>query len=417
MHWILLTLLAFAPPGASGAKKLDQVEVNQLIEQLGSPRQEERALAEADLASASPDVLDFLPNTTPDPAASIALERVRRTLEKSAARRAALASTVSLEGERSPEEIEAALLSQTGQALIFGEARPKAVMPVDWKSVPFWDAVQQLENKTNSSAKPDRFAEALILMPRENNAQPMAAATSGACRIEVIDAVRRPNLVDPSKSLVQVRWRIRPEPRLRPLYLMTADRNVSLADGATQFAPLSPDARREIPCERWAGCEVDTAFQAPGKLEAAKLQFSANATLKVAALPLKLQFKNLNTDAGSPKRRGAVTGTIETVEAEVISKTLSLEIRVSYDRGGPEFESHRLWIYQNAGWLEQSSGSGIVLPQSVELKKTGPSGATLRYNFENVTGQLADWGFVYEAPSLIVDVPISLKNLEVMIAK
>src|SRR5436190_6104812 len=110
MHWIVLTLLAFAPPAAPTAKPLDQEGVNRLVQQLSSPRQQDREQAEAELAGASPDVLDLLPRSTRDAAASIALERVRRSLEKSAARRAGLASTVSLEGQRSPEDIEAAIL-------------------------------------------------------------------------------------------------------------------------------------------------------------------------------------------------------------------------------------------------------------------------------------------------------------------
>jgi hypothetical protein len=417
MRWIVLLLVAFAPPAAPTQTSLDQEGVNKLVQQLSSPSQQDREQAETELAAASPDVLDLLPRTTRDQTASIALERVRRSLEKSAARRAGLASTVSLEGQQSPEDIEAAILKQSGQAVIFGEVRPSTAIPVDWKTVPFWDAVRQLERQTNSSATPDRFAEALLLKRREENAQPPAVATSGSCRVEVIEALRRPNLVDPSKSLVQVRWRVRTEPRLRPLYLITADRDASLTEGATRFLPLSPDARREVPCERWDGCEVDTAFQTTADFKASKLKFSADATLKVAALPLKLRFPNLRSELLPPQRRGAVTGVIQSLEADYESKTLALEVSVAYDRGGPEFESHRMWIYQNAGWLEQNSGSRIVPPDSVELKKTAASGATLRYTFENVAGPVADWAFVYEAPSLIIDVPVSVKDMEISINK
>jgi hypothetical protein len=218
-------------------------------------------------------------------------------------------------------------------------------------------------------------------------------------------------------ALVQVRWRVRAEPRLRPLYLMTADRDCTLTDGKARFAPLSPDARREIPCQRWEGCEVDTAFQVPANLDRSKLQFSADARLKVAALPLKLRFDDLQLPAPTPQRRGTVTGVIRNVHEDLPSKSLAFDIAVAYERGGPEFESHRMWIYQNAGWLEQKGTNKIGPPEGVELKEIAAAGATLRYGFENVPAALKELVFVYEASSLVIDVPISVKAMQIATAK
>ena len=147
MRWIVLFLLTFAPPALRAAEKLDQKRVNQLVQQLGSPSQRDRDQAEELLSSADPETLDQLPRSSRDAAVAQSLDRVRLALEKSAARRAVLASTVSLQGRTPPSEIEAAILKETSQALLFGNEQ-RDPLEINWKNVSFWDAVRQLEVRT-----------------------------------------------------------------------------------------------------------------------------------------------------------------------------------------------------------------------------------------------------------------------------
>jgi len=416
MCWLVICLLTFGPPAGSAAGTLDQDRVDHLVRQLGSPVGADREEAENALSAGGPELLELLPTSTRDDAVSRVLARIRAALERSAARKAASASTVTLEGRRSPAEVEAAVLTQTSQAVLFGNQQ-RAPLDVHWRNTSLWDAVRQLELETKSVALGDRFADALVLRPRPEGAAESIVASSGPCRVEIVSVTRRPNLVDPSMALLQVRWRFRAEPRLRPLYLITADRDCVLTDGSTRYPPLSPDARREIPCERWQGCEVDTAFQVPNTFDVSKVQFSAEARLKVAALPLKLRFDDLQQAQPTPRRRGTVTGTVGKVHEDRPSRSLAFDITVAYDRSGPEFESHRMWVYQNAGWLEQKSSNRIVTPDFVDLKVIGSAGATLRYGFEDVPAALNDLVFVYEAPALVIDVPITVKDLELPVGQ
>jgi len=417
MRWILLLLL-FTPLSAAtvpAAERLGQSTVDKLVNELGSPSRRDREQAEETLAAAGPEVLDLLPQSARDPAVSAALERIRRRLEQEAGRRAGLASRISLEGTPPWNEIEKGFREQTGQVVrIAPGIGPPAAL--DWKEMPFWDAVRELELQTETSVVPERATEALFLK-RPSGKFRSVVSTSGPCRVEVLGVSERANLVDPSMSLLQVRWRVRTEPRLRPLYLIVADRECSLATGSEKFAPLSPDARREIPCDRWDGCEIDTAFQTPRNVDRSKLEFSADATLKVAALPLRLRFNDLQVPSPRPQRRGAVTGVVRSVKASPAAGTISLDLIVSYERGGPEFESHRMWIYQNAAWLESKDGGDAIVPESVELKEISTTGATLGFTFDNIVTRAEDLVFVYEAPSLVIDVPVRVMRMAVSVEK
>jgi hypothetical protein len=73
-----------------------------------------------------------------------------------------------------------------------------------------------------------------------------------------------------------------------------------------------------------------------------------------------------------------------------------------------------MWIYQNSAWLESADGGKRRRPDHVDLVQIGQSGGTLEYGFDDVA-DLNTQRFVYEAPTLIVDVPVDFKNLEVAI--
>ncbi len=413
MRSALLTLLLFssAIDSALSQSAIRQDRVDQLVQQLASPSRRDREAAETELAAAGPRLLDQLPSHVPDVAVRVALERVRHALEQAAAREAGLPSTLTTSGLLTATQLADTFVRQTGQHVVFADGGPSAIY-VDWKATPFWEAVHQLEVATGSSAQGVAARNALVFSRPAPNVLQWPPATSGPCRIDVIGESLRPNLVDPSRPIVQIRWRVRAEPRLRPLYLMVADRDCSLVAGTTSLEPFSPEASREIPCDRWLGCEIDTPFQVPESLVRAGLEFGVAAQLKVAALPMKLEFNNLHQPLPALRRRGGVTGVVRNVRFNPPDGLLSLEVAVRYDHDGPEFESHRMWIYQNAAALHSRTNLRSLKAATVEMIETGRAGATLRYTFENVTGAIADYEFVYEAPSLVIDVPFSVRGLK-----
>ncbi len=104
-------------------------------------------------------------------------------------------------------------------------------------------------------------------------------------------------------------------------------------------------------------------------------------------------------------------GSLRDVNWKAAEKSLSLVLVITYDKGGPEFDSHRMWIHQNSAWLRTPEREGRLNPDEVELRETGPQGAVLAYRFHDVPGKLETIQFVYEAPALVTDVPFEVGGL------
>ena len=329
--------------------------------------------------------------------------------DQAATLKASRATTISISGERTQQNLVQDFATQTGQTIQFDGGPP--TITVDWKQVPFWDAIASLEKATNSIAIGDAAQRALVFQPRPEHAPVRSVESSGPCRIEIINRAMRPSLVDSTKDVLQVRWRLQLEPRLRPLYITIADRDCTLHDGDRAIAPLSPDARREVPIDRWKGAEIATVFQIPRSADLSQFRAGLAGQVKVAALPLELTFKDLDQPAPAPRRRGAVTAIVRNVDSNPQLRFLQFDLKVTYDRGGPEFESHRMWIYQNAARLVRKEDGSTMSPAAVELKENAGAGATLVYLFENIHNSPGDFEFVYEAPTLVIDVPFKVENL------
>jgi hypothetical protein len=204
-----------------------------------------------------------------------------------------------------------------------------------------------------------------------------------------------------------------PEPRLRPLYAIVADADMRLAVKDMTAVPFSPDAKRELPIDRWAGCELDSSFDFDSEKPPTALRFSGVAKVKVASLPMPLVFDDLTGKSTQAHRRGGVSAVVRELRSDDATHALSLQLAVAYDRAGPEFESHRNWVFQNAARLERKTGGQALEAERADLIQIGRTGGMIEYEFTNLTGSAADYRFVYEAPLLVVDVPVTFEDFGV----
>ena len=83
-------------------------------------------------------------------------------------------------------------------------------------------------------------------------------------------------------------------------------------------------------------------------------------------------------------------------------------VAVSYDVGGPAFESHRTWMFHNAVYLETETGQRIDFTE-YDTAQQGNGGVAVSYRWENLVAPATRYKFVYEAPTLILDVPLDVK--------
>ncbi len=294
MAWRLMILAYFLgqagselPPAAVPVER-----VSTLVSQLGSSSRREREQAEQTLIQLGAPVLGDLPESSTDPAVGAALKRVRRILESQAAQQAVAPSRISLSETLPPGEILKQVLRQTGNQVQLAAEVSEKPLAVAWNGTPFWEAIGQLSNQGKLAIETDRESRALELRPAVPGAPAGSAGWSGPVRVELLGQTVRPNLVDASRSLVQVRWRVRVEPRLRPLYITVTDGECQLGVGTRACEALSPDAKREFPVDRIEGVELNTAFQTPKDATFEGGEFSARGRIKVAALRWPWSFSN-----------------------------------------------------------------------------------------------------------------------------
>ena len=82
-------------------------------------------------------------------------------------------------------------------------------------------------------------------------------------------------------------------------------------------------------------------------------------------------------------------------------------VAVSYDNGGPAFESHRTWIFHNAVYLETKSGARTSFTE-FETAQQSDGVVAVDYHWRNILAPASQYVFIYEAPTLIIDVPIEV---------
>ena len=84
-----------------------------------------------------------------------------------------------------------------------------------------------------------------------------------------------------------------------------------------------------------------------------------------------------------------------------------VRIGVVYESGGPAFESHRTWLLHNRARL-QARGQAAVEFVRLETPRLGDGTAEIVYHFEDLRESPTIWQFRYEAPTLIIRVPVTL---------
>jgi hypothetical protein len=101
-------------------------------------------------------------------------------------------------------------------------------------------------------------------------------------------------------------------------------------------------------------------------------------------------------------------------------RVLSARLAVAYDAGGPEFESHRTWIYHNDVRLESPDGTIDTPDGGFDVTQQSNGGVEVEYLFSDLPDRpLRDWHLVYVAPTLLIDVPVdfAFENVPVVVRK
>jgi hypothetical protein len=394
-----------------------RASVETLVQQLDARTLADRTQAERGLLDLGPEVLKYLPapELTPSVAVREALKRIRVQLERRAARESAQASLVRFSGSSTVAELLAVLETQTRNRVELTEnaqSISSQTLRVNFDNRPFWECLDEVCDQLKLRYDFDDQRGALRLRPRlPADSHELIVQRSGPFRLAIDSSEIRPILGNSADRLIRISGHVRLEPRLRPLFLHFAAADLAAVANRRQLQPWNKSATYELPVND-AGRKVPVQFDylLPEGDDPRSVRLSGRLSVQLAAATERIVFDQTAQSPGTARRRGGVTARLRGVTFEPASDgKLNAEIKVSvnYDAGGPAFESHRTWIFHNDVYFETESGTRIDFTDyDTTLQADGAVG--VNYRWGQLPGPATQYQFVYEAPTLILDLPMDV---------
>lgn len=395
--------------------------VKKLIGDLASDSRTVRLKAEQSLLKLGPRILPLLPapELISDIAARETVRRIRVRLDHAEAARSVKASRVSLRGMMPVRDVLKAIEKQTGNQIDFQKLPVKLqqqIVKVAFDKTPFWETLEFLHRQAGVAFIVGDDGKRLIARSAKPGDAAMAVDGSSAFRVAVKSIRFKTLFGDDKHNLLNVQWSIAPEPRLRPLFLKYEGKAMTASADGKPLSPYSADAKLDIPVTGGAEPVVlPTLFRVPKSATLSTIDFRGEVRILVAAAQESIAFRNLAKAKGAAKRRGGVTVTIR--ELSIGAKSTTVGIAVAYDAGGPAFESHRTWMFHNRVQLKTPNGRKLTPKPGFKttLQRDGAIG--VQYEFDIDSANLAKAEFRYEAPTLLIKVPVKFEFKKLAVPK
>jgi hypothetical protein len=397
-------------------------EVTRLIRELRSPNRETRERAERLLLSLGPSALNWFPpeqEIEPE-GVRVVVARVRQSLERDLAREATRPTRLELRGRRSIAEWAAEITHQTANRVLVDQLtaeEQRREVACDRPPGDFWPEFTNWVQLAGLSWRHDAEQVALSLVSMDPaQPAPWRVIHVGPHRLALETANWRPREGQP--PVLRLRMLLVSEPRLRHLLFQwnQADQAVRPAGGreGVDFPLFSPEGRFELPpAGGHAHVQLDVVPPVPAP--AGPWQWEGELRATVVPLNLPVRFGDLNhlVESGSAerpqRRRGGVLVTLEEVVLRAESETTqnaTVKIAVHYNRGGPEFESHRAWLLHNDAWLETAAGQRTTREAISDPTFHANGAVGMSYRFRELSKPWTSDTFVYSVPALIIDLPV-----------
>lgn len=395
-----------------------RASVETLVQQLDARTLADRTQAERGLLDLGPEVLKYFPapELTPSVAVREALKRIRVQLERRAARESAQASLVRFTGSSTVAGLLSVLEAQTRNRVELNEqaqAKSRQTLRVESENRPFWECLDEVCDQLKLRYDFDDQRGALRLRPRLPADPPeLVVQRSGPFRLAIDSAEIRPILGNSSDRLIRISGHVRLEPRLRPLFLHFAAADVAAVASRRRLEPWNKAATYELPVND-AGRKVPVQFDyiLPAGDDPRSVSLLGRLSVQLAAATERIVFDQTAQSPGTARRRGGVTARLRGVSFEPASDgklNAEIKVAVNYDAGGPAFESHRTWMFHNAVYFENDAGTRFDFKDyDTTLQANGAVG--VNYRWDQLPGPATQYHFVYEAPTLILDLPMDVR--------
>lgn len=390
-------------------------EVKELIRDLDADQLTVRRTAQKKLLKLGPRILPYLP--PPELMSRLGVRRavaeLRIQLQRRKARASVEPSHVTVAGTRTLAELLSSIATQTGNRIAvdrLSEEIRNRHLSLTLEQEPFWAVMDRVVSDGRLGYRFAEMTDEILLSERKSTDKfsEVAVTHAGSFRVAVESVKLRARYHD-----VRVVMGIVAEPRLRPLFLKYAAADFAgTTDSGQNLLPKNPAAQLELPLGQ-GGCYTQLRIDlAESKSKINHFGLRGQFKVTVAAAEEKIRFTDLPKARNVARRRGGVTVKLvemKSVETQGERHDITIHAAVTYDAGGPAFESHRTWIFHNKVFLETKTGERIDFPGGQRTTLSREGAVLVEYPFRNLKHPLSEYQFVYVAPTLIIDVPVKFE--------
>ena len=445
---VIAVALGSVPMRLLAGGVVDESDVRRWVARLDADRKADREKAKEELLKLGPSALKWLPEPESfgTRATIEAVKKIRAILERQKAEESVDAVRLAVGGSSSIGETLQRLTKETGNVVVTDELSQELLSkPVEWPARPtFWNVIEATSRQHDLSWSFTGSPARLRLFPmiatskKDSPRAALAATQSKAFRVALKSIRERTVVGQDSGPLLRLELDVMSEPRLRPLFLKCSVAEVVLSgarktkkdEPATAgWQPYSPDAKLELTFgQGHRQMSVPLDYRRP-EGDWSSLSVSGKLHVETAAGEEPLEFPAGKEAQGVSRRRGGVTVKVLRWESVAGAKSNGLDLTalVTYDTGGPAFESHRSWMLFNvaglvrAGMMPTEKTAGGPAMNDVSLLKpthidsdVQPDGSiAVTYRFEKLPLPANEYRFRYVAPTLILDVPLEFELRDV----
>jgi hypothetical protein len=387
---------------------------------LNSPILAGREEAQQKLIALGPGVLEFLPVPTEKTSAEEKqrLGQIRDKLQRAQAEASVKATSVTLSGEKKLSEVFAAIQKQTGNTIADQRERldqqsGDPTIKVDFKDVPFWQALDQVLDQAGLTVYPYVEQDAVGF---ENRPEGDLARTkrqvsySGAFRMEAMELLGKRNLRNGEDRRLQLTMEVAWEPRLDPITIQQRMTDIQAVDDAGNTIEL--ETTDSVLEPQILPGDLTTELLIPLKLPDRGVKQIASLKGKLTAMvPGRVEtfrFADLAV-RGAEQRKAGVAVILDQVRRN--NEIWEIRVLVRFDKAAGALESHRGWVFNNEAYLETKDGQRINY-DGFETTRQTEQDVGMAYYFDLEKGPQG-LTFVYKTPSIVTQLPVEyeIKNL------
>ena len=389
-----------------------------LIRTLDASKAGVRQQAQDDLIRLGPVALPLLPAEDNQSLSAEQVKRlkiVREALIRSSAQANTEGSKVTISAESiTLSDLIGTIQKQTGNEIVdmreqYGQEVTNPILEIAWKDKPFWEAMDELSDKSQVGFDLYTGAAHLGLSGRPVPETPTTYA--GPLRLAVKTIQRTINFDNNQKSCalkLEVAW----EPRLKPILLEFTPSELKVIDDqgreiAAEEDQLPPGAEEDgprtfkVPANKTI-IHTDFVYRfEPPEFDAKSIKLlRGQVNVVVPALVQTFQFSNLAKSKNVKKTNRNLTITLQEFK-EFDEGLWSADLLLEFDSGSDAFESYQTWFYDNEIYLQRADGTRFAVNGGTSLTESNEGRVGIQYRFTDAPGRISDYKLIYKTPSTI----------------